>query len=384
MVEEKEKPMATGLLGNNVSGSVITTGYVTPQMYGCVGDGATDDTANLSACLNSGKPILLMGDFNITSRIVVTGACSIIGGGSTVSRIRLGTTSAGLTINIGGVGIPWGWDNFVNLRDFVLVPMVANISGSAVLVTASAAIGSSMPTAFIQNVNVIPYNTTSYTQGGIAMQDCRNFTIDSCQLLGCYGNDQQGSGISVYASLPNGAPCNFKITNNSVAWWFNGIYIGPYSATSGTNDPEGSYIIHNDLLACLYAVNAQSNDLSGTALFVEQCNISFGACGIYCINVSIPMIKDNYLLANQWNTSSSSYGMIIASTRGESLYGVITGNFINFVNGRNSTSRVGIYEGCASGATWNIIHSNQTLYATTPFTLTTSQTGVGSGGGFSH
>lgn len=45
--------------------------FVTPEMYGAVGDGATDDTSALQAAFNSNKPVFLGGDYGITNTLVI-------------------------------------------------------------------------------------------------------------------------------------------------------------------------------------------------------------------------------------------------------------------------------------------------------------------------
>ena len=85
------------LTGNNLE-------YVTPQMYGAAGNGTTDDTAALTSALNSGKPVLLVGKFLITSAISLTltngqGVC-VMGAGAQISQIVASGSTANITFNI--------------------------------------------------------------------------------------------------------------------------------------------------------------------------------------------------------------------------------------------------------------------------------------------
>lgn len=64
----------TGVTETEATESVTTettTDYVTPEMYGAVGDGVTDDTAALQSAFNTGKNVIFLNDYYITSRITI-------------------------------------------------------------------------------------------------------------------------------------------------------------------------------------------------------------------------------------------------------------------------------------------------------------------------
>lgn len=56
---------------NQIDELIANEVFVTPEMFGAVGDGATDDTAALQAAFNSNKPVFLGGDYGITSTLVI-------------------------------------------------------------------------------------------------------------------------------------------------------------------------------------------------------------------------------------------------------------------------------------------------------------------------
>ena len=46
--------------------------YVTPELYGAIGDGVTDDTGSLKQCLLQDKPVYLSGNYRITEDLYIT------------------------------------------------------------------------------------------------------------------------------------------------------------------------------------------------------------------------------------------------------------------------------------------------------------------------
>lgn len=63
-----------------------TLGFVMPEMYGAVGDGVTDDTAALQACLVNGNNVLLTKTYLITSTLDINYKHDISVWGGTITR----------------------------------------------------------------------------------------------------------------------------------------------------------------------------------------------------------------------------------------------------------------------------------------------------------
>lgn len=369
--------------------------YVTPQMYGCVGDGVTDDTANLQTCLNSGNAILLVGKFKTTSVITVNlsasstpAGLSIIGAGGNLSQIIFASTSCGITVNIPSYGtFPSEVAPTVVLRDFDFIPNVAGVSNPALTLSGAAVSGSSYPAFYIDHVNVVPSNANNYSSGGFLINNLSYGTIHGSTIEGGWAaSGAAGFGIE-FANIggANSVPVNLKISDCSLAYWNIAINIPPYGPTSGQHDPEGVYIHHTDILACNTGVQAISNDQTGDWLQVHGCNISFGAFGVNAAGWSRVFVTDNYFLCqpNAISTGNSSVGIIVGRTAGP-IFGKIIANHISF---QNAISRYSTRIGVQTGGTnvRNIVHSNDTLNATTAFALAAGdQTTVGTGGGFAY
>lgn len=76
----------------------IVKEYVTPEMFGAVGDGVTDDTNAVQECLNnSNKFKILVGNYKITNSIIITGNdIKVLG---TNSRINYNGTDSAIIIS---------------------------------------------------------------------------------------------------------------------------------------------------------------------------------------------------------------------------------------------------------------------------------------------
>ena len=76
-----------------------TLGYVTPEMYGAVGNGTTDDTSAFSQACNSGKPVVLTeGKTYKIDTVTVTSPLIIIGNFATVSTTSSDTVKSTMII----------------------------------------------------------------------------------------------------------------------------------------------------------------------------------------------------------------------------------------------------------------------------------------------
>lgn len=61
---------------NSLTDYVNSRGYVTPEDFGAVGDGVTDDSAAINAAIASDKPVLFMHNYAVGSPIEITHPCS--------------------------------------------------------------------------------------------------------------------------------------------------------------------------------------------------------------------------------------------------------------------------------------------------------------------
>lgn len=227
-------PLPVGSLGiASTLGTVINDGaYVTPQMYGAVGNGTTDDTTALQNCFNSGKPIWLVGKFKITSAITVNigvgqtiNGLAVYGGGQQTSQILCANTAATITVNMfyTAANNNLSANPQIVLRDFCTVATVANIGSKATFsvttgIVSSGSfnglwnligklasgtlghIGSQSQLGILENFGMLSDGTGTYNTG-LYMQDMRCLT-----LIGVYMGSGIASGGYGFVYLPTIQP----------------------------------------------------------------------------------------------------------------------------------------------------------------------------------
>ena len=213
-----------GTLGSNNTGYVIPGGYVTPQMYGCVGDGSTDDTTNLSTCLNSGKPVLLIGKYKISSQITINasyttapyGVC-IQGAGDSLSQIILSTTSAGLTFNSNYTGADTADGCTILLKDFLVTCSAAKVGSGTVgainVIGTGSNNGSTQRTLQMYNVSV-RYTGSGYALTGIYLKDVRNSLVSGGQIESGYATNGNATITGATWASTGGGQVTFTVGTN--------------------------------------------------------------------------------------------------------------------------------------------------------------------------
>ena len=68
-------------LSNGKYALLIPNGYITPQMFGAIGDGVADDTISIQNALNSGKPVYIPSGTYLVSGITIPNKCMVFGNG---------------------------------------------------------------------------------------------------------------------------------------------------------------------------------------------------------------------------------------------------------------------------------------------------------------
>lgn len=97
-----------------VSGSMIQGWQVTPEEFGAIGDGVTDDSAAMAAacdyCSETGASLWMSPKFYKNARVEVHGTYTVHGNGATVQYLGVGQTIIAGT-GVGTAAVPTPWPN---------------------------------------------------------------------------------------------------------------------------------------------------------------------------------------------------------------------------------------------------------------------------------
>lgn len=355
-----------GTIGNKADGTLVSSGFVTPQLYGCACDGITDDTAKFSDCLNSGKPIFFSGKIRVTSNITVNLTTAnqglyLAGGGRSLSEILLDGANVKIVVNIANMDSPWGVNTeVVTLKDFCIVPKSTSNQAAIEFNGQAAGIGSNEPTGYIQNVHVMPDTTSHYTAYGFKFFDMRQVTVTGCILSGLYGG-YNGSAV-YWGGAAGSAPVTLNISECTFSHWNIGLELAPNTGgvTSGANDWQGIFVNTTIFLANHIGINATTIDGFGALLVAHQCHFNFRYVGVYADSISNLKLTDNDFLPLGGGGPSTIYAILNTINRqpvAGAQFGVISGNSVNG-NALSATTRYAIYMAASVSTFKTFVHSN--------------------------
>lgn len=200
--------------------------YVTPEMYGAVGDGITDDTTAVSDAFNSGK-IVICNNTYLISGITINGPVNIFGGKFVCDNsnpaylinvksdnVRISDASFDCSNNANGIGVNMG-----------LTTICSNV--------------------IISNCKIINCNGGSVSSLGIAVNRSYGVVIDKCEVSHVVNNNSKATrGIYFNRS-------NFCTIKNCTV----------YEIHSG-DDADGIHIIYDG-----------ASDESNYSMLIDNCDV---------------------------------------------------------------------------------------------------------------
>jgi hypothetical protein len=366
--------------------------HVTPEMYGAVCDGATDDQVALQAWMNSGRALLLTSRCAFASPITVNLAAATFGvarglsiTGTSVNQAQLvaNSTTATVSINTGAYANPIGPGAQIVMRDFAVVANVPNVgditSNFAVQVRGSAQTGSGVPNFLFDNVMITGTSTSNYFNGGLYLRDVRDGVVTHCTIYGRQADPPNGVGIKFTTSAGGSQPVDLHIRDcPNVSWWDKCLQMGENPGV-GATDVQGIYVFSSTFLACQNGIYWYGNNNSDALLTSFGNHFNHGDNGIFLHNIQAPSILQNNFLFFTRMGQTTTHGFYTEMVNGVASYAQINHNFSDMLSGAGgAATRIGITSHSSTATPTNdIISGNQVLGATTSYVG--SGTGVGAG-----
>jgi hypothetical protein len=344
---------------------------VTPESYGAVGDGVTDDTAALGSALTSGAPVLLAGRYLITSAISVSLASRdglFVQGTGSNSKIIIGDADARIVITGADVDNPIGTNSDqIVLRDFHIEVACATAVDILTLSAANGDSGSSMPGLDLSNVHIVPSAATYGTTGrNFVFNNMRNGRVRGCSAFGPYF---AYSGIAFdFTAGAGSAPVEIDVSECNAAHVQMAFHLSPSTGASANDDWQGFSFTKCRGIAVDRGIWASTgSEAFSEWLTVAHCHFYFREIGIYAPSVRRPFFAHNYLLAH--GALSASQGINTDIATGAAQYGHIDHNHVSF-EACTAATRIGLYVQSA-GSSYNRtnVSDNMVVSATTPYSL---------------
>lgn len=255
-----------------------TLGYVTPEMYGAVGDGTTDDTSAFSQACNSGKPVVLTeGKTYKIDTVTVTSPLIIIGNFATVSTTSSDTVK-----------------NTMIIRENAKTAIIGDVNFTTTLgVDTTGAHGEAIPNRSLRTC------IASYGVDKLSVINCTFENFDN----GIIGITQ--SSDTVYASVPESLFVkDTKITNclMGISRHYKSVVIDGCRIQVDTNAQSGEHCVYllSDVLSNAYITNTTlitDGSSAGACVNIRPRTGEAGANlvdGVYRID-GCTMIGDGYV-----------------------------------------------------------------------------------------
>lgn len=227
--------------------------YVTPEMFGAIGDGEEDDTEAMQAAVDyavqNKKAVRIISNINVTSTITLGNNISIISDGLHTVKCSGGEDGTGMP-TFGGV----------DLKNIIFDNVNIENTGFGTWSDEFGTVG-------------------SYVKYGacIALGRCENVTIKNCRLFkaGGYSGEHENIGFCLWLS----ACKNCIVTENIIECGHHGIVLDRWFANSqwyNTNVTISNNIIHTfSSKGIIYEGSGNSFNISITGNKMYSCLVNF-------------------------------------------------------------------------------------------------------------
>ena len=338
--------------------------YVTPEMFGAIGDGIVDDTEAIQSAINSGKDVCFNSAYLITNTITISNPIDIFGSGKIIAGAIIPNvfiiTSNEVTFSCEidgdskartGINIQSNLNNVIiencSLHDF-------KENEAPDKNTNAITVGAQCAQIFVRNVNI--YNCTEFQDGvvgnggaqGVLIFNNSNCRITNCHFDNIYGYED-GDVIQVF-SIENGDTvtdsdvlidnCVFtNIYKRAIKIQANGVQIKNNIFKSFLNEED------DGVMSCI-SLYGSNNFVSENIITIEK---AFRAMEL---GNTLAPIGENYVINNTFIVDANgAYSTVQGSTLPCLFYiysanNIIENNFIEggavvqMVMGSNATNTV--------------------------------------------
>ncbi|MGH6849837.1 MAG: hypothetical protein ACREDD_05240 [Methylocella sp.] len=264
------------------------------QSFGAVGDGVTDDTAAVSAALNSGVPLTCNGTFKITSLVTITNISVYLqGGGTQGCKLLLSNAQSMFYFNL--------TSSLLNQEHVVIKDVrvqvgavISSVTGPAQTAAfyisfPSGSISTASPTVTIKDVQIQGTVAGNYIRNGIYLNDCTDVEINKYTYEGNRSTFISGTRALVY----DGTHSPVLMTASNVYADFAGI--GIYAPQQTATGWQGIRIDSLDCVFCTYAILLEGA-LDGLSDYAEIMNSegAVNASGVFVQNALHVKMDGNY------------------------------------------------------------------------------------------
>ena len=260
------------------SGVAWQDAFVTPEMFGAVGDGVTDDSAALQAAIDSGRSVFLPdGTYLIGSTVTISSNVTIFG--SRDKSVLKFTGDGVLTTN----------GNLCNVRLNSFAVYVSKASGNAIEIIRENTVVAESALRITCVDFIFDNSLTGSTANMLYLYGVREGIISNCFF--CGDTATAVSGISAIYAVGDSTHLTMNISISECVFTYVGYAINAVAEEGNARYLAGFRIANNTMIGCGYGVRCIFFD-TPTIIYntIDYCGVP-----IYCGASSNATITGNYL-----------------------------------------------------------------------------------------